>query len=112
MIIYLAGPCSNEHRSIMYNAHADAVFVISEGRNSTAGTNWEQGYAFTKGIPVFVFQINKNPTSLMIFCGCDRFFQFSSLKHDGEKIAKFADFIEDSPRNQYDPNKKCEGVLT
>lgn len=52
---------------------ADCVVIISPGRVSTAGTNWEQGYAYAKGKPVFVFQYTKEPASLMTYCGCTNF---------------------------------------
>ena len=51
----------------------DLVIMISVGRESTAGTNWEQGYAYGIGKKIYVFQITDKPTSLMTFCGCDRF---------------------------------------
>lgn len=51
----------------------DIFLMISQGRISSAGTNWEQGYAYAKGKKVYVLQINDTPTSLMTFCGCSRF---------------------------------------
>ena len=48
----------------------DAMIMISLGRISSAGTNWEQGYAFAKGKQIFVLQITEEPTSLMTYCGC------------------------------------------
>lgn len=56
---------------------SDAVIMISVGRESTAGTNWEQGYAYAKGKPVYVIQITDKATSLMTFCGCTWFFNSS-----------------------------------
>lgn len=53
--------------------NCDIFLMISQGRISSAGTNWEQGYAFAKGKKVYVLQINDTPTSLMTFCGCSRF---------------------------------------
>jgi len=53
---------------------ADTVIIITPGRDSTAGTNWEQGYAYAKGKEVLVFQITDQKTSLMTFCGCTTFF--------------------------------------
>ncbi len=53
---------------------ADLVILISPGRESTAGTNWEQGYAYATGKTVYVFQITDKPTSLMTYCGCNLFF--------------------------------------
>ena len=115
-MIYLAGSCSSEQRTLMTNIaktlrqngyyvycpfeikieHAwdysqedwsklvfeadkkalddcDIFIMISPGRVSTAGTNWEQGYMYGKGKRVLVFQFTEEPTSLMTFCGCSRF---------------------------------------
>ena len=52
---------------------ADMVVLITPGRVSTAGTNWEQGYAYAKGKKVIVFQYTEEPTSLMTYCGCSSF---------------------------------------
>ena len=52
---------------------AETVIVISPGRISSAGTNWEQGYSYAKGKRVYVFQITEESTSLMTFCGCTSF---------------------------------------
>ena len=54
----------------------DMVFMISLGRVSSAGTNWEQGYAYAKNKPIYVFQITDNPTSLMTYCGCISFISY------------------------------------
>lgn len=51
----------------------DTIVLISVGRVSTAGTNWEQGYAYGIGKPCHVFQITEEQTSLMTFCGCSTF---------------------------------------
>lgn len=67
--------------------NADIVIIISQGRMSSAGTNWEQGYAYGIGKKVFVVQITDEPTSLMSFCGCTGFFNcptkndYSEVKH-------------------------------
>lgn len=53
---------------------ADVFIMISTGRESTAGTNWEQGYAFALDKWIYVFQITDKSTSLMTYCGADRFF--------------------------------------
>lgn len=56
---------------------ADIVVFMSPGRESTAGTNWEQGYAYAKGKRCIVFQYTNNPTSLMTYCGCSSFIAVS-----------------------------------
>ena len=48
--------------------------MITPGRNSTAGTNWEQGYAYAKGKRIIVLQYTDDTTSLMTFCGATKFF--------------------------------------
>ena len=52
---------------------ADIFLMITPGRISSAGTNWEQGYAYAKGKPVLVFQITEAPTSLMTYAGSSLF---------------------------------------
>lgn len=51
----------------------DIMIVISLGRISSAGTNWEQGYAYGTDKIVYVIQLGDVPTSLMTFCGSDYF---------------------------------------
>ena len=53
--------------------NCDYIIMISLGRISTAGTNWEQGYAYALNKPIYVFQITNEPTSLMTYCGCTHF---------------------------------------
>ena len=53
--------------------NADTVFVISSGRMSSAGTNWEQGYAYAMDKIVIVFQYTDADTSLMTYAGCSAF---------------------------------------
>ena len=53
--------------------HCDYFIMVSCGRNSTAGTNWEQGFAYGLGKPIIVIQITDDSTSLMTYCGCDIF---------------------------------------
>ena len=57
---------------------ADVFIMISVGRESTAGTNWEQGYAFALDKWIYVFQITDKPTSLMTYCSSDRFFNIEN----------------------------------
>ena len=49
--------------------HADIVVVLSYGRESTAGTNWEAGYAFGKGKIVIIVEMTDNIMSLMVANG-------------------------------------------
>ena len=48
----------------------DIVIMLSYGRNSTAGTNWEAGYAFGTNKKVIVVEIgNPKIMSLMVANG-------------------------------------------
>jgi nucleoside 2-deoxyribosyltransferase len=55
----------------------DIMISISKGRESTAGTNWEQGYAYALKKKVYVFQVTDKPTSIMTYCGCADFYSSS-----------------------------------
>ena len=85
----------------------EAVILISIGRNSTSGTNWEQGYAFAKGIPVHVIQITNEPTSLMTYWGSTSFINFNqnygSIKSDLK-------WILEHPHEA--SHGKCKTILT
>ena len=48
---------------------ADFVVVLSYGRESTAGTNWEAGYAFGIGKKVIIVEMTDNIMSLMVANG-------------------------------------------
>lgn len=48
---------------------ADIVIVLSYGRESTAGTNWEAGYAFGTGKTVIVVEMTDDVMSLMVSNG-------------------------------------------
>lgn len=50
--------------------NADFVIMLSRGRWSTAGTNWEVGYCYGVGKKVVVVEMNETPQSLMISNGC------------------------------------------
>ena len=63
--------------------NCDIFLMISDGRNSTAGTNFEQGYAYAKRKHIIVVQYTENETSLMTYCGCDFF-----INTDEDKICK------------------------
>lgn len=48
---------------------ADVVVVLSYGRESTAGTNWEAGYAFGRFKKVIIVEMTDNIMSLMVSNG-------------------------------------------
>lgn len=81
----------------------DFVIYLSPGRVSTAGSNWEQGFAYALGKKIFVFQYCLNATSLMTYCGCD-YFENIALPDDINKIIEAIDKQKDKP--------KCSTVLT
>ena len=89
--------------------NCDAVFMISSGRISSAGTNWEQGYAYALGKSIYVFQITDDNTSLMTFCGCTYFFN-TNKKELPEKIRRICEYIENEV---LDKNLQyCKTILT
>lgn len=49
--------------------NSDVVVVLSYGRESTAGTNWEAGYAFGVGKTVIVVEMTNKVMSLMVSNG-------------------------------------------
>ena len=90
---------------------SDLMIMISLGRNSTAGTNWEQGYAFARDIPIIVFQITKEPTSLMTFCGC---YSFRGIENDDHFYNDFAYVIYCIKENRINELNVyfCKTILT
>ena len=87
----------------------DFMILMSKGRNSTAGTNWEQGYAYAKGKDIFVFQYTKEETSLMTYCGCKYFTSIPFFTKSAELIANF-------PYNEFRKEERglnpCMTILT
>lgn len=49
--------------------NSDYVVMLSYGRDSTAGSNWEAGYAFGIGKKVIIVEMTDNPMSLMVANG-------------------------------------------
>lgn len=85
----------------------DYMLSISIGRISSAGTAWEQGYATGINKPVAVIQVNeKNPTSLMTYCGCNL---FTSVKNMQEFWSELQWVIDHMPMTW---RGKCKTVLT
>ena len=104
--------------SLVFNEDVKAIhkcdyfIMVSVGRNSTAGTNWEQGFAYALGKPIIVIQINDTPTSLMTYCGCDTFIN-TNIKNE-EKFNKDIGFIVHllSLSSEFWSQNKCTTVLT
>ena len=89
--------------------NCDIVIMISLGRESTAGTNWECGYAFANKKKLIVIQITDKPTSLMTFCGCTYFINSSvnNLRNDLLHI-----IIKILNNDDFKNNSNCRTVLT
>lgn len=75
---------------------SDMVVVLSYGRESTAGTNWEAGYAFGIGKKVIIVQMTDAVMSLMVangrwatVCGLE-----GLLKYDFDNTPKTRVFVE------------------
>lgn len=88
----------------------DFVVMITKGRMSSAGTNWEQGYAYAKGKPVFVFQRTDSETSLMTYCGCTRMENVRGPATVMEYIAEYP--YEMYIRRKWRELNPCKTVLT
>ena len=91
----------------------DVFLLITPGRRSSSGMNWEQGYVycfkkFVSNKTIIVLQYTDNETSLMTFNGCDIFVNSSedNLISDIKKI-----FGEEN-ENQYSNKKNCTTHLT
>ncbi len=85
--------------------HSDIFLFISVGRVSTAGSNWEQGYAYAHEIPTYVFQITDAQTSLMTYCGCDNFVNTSE-----ENLEKDLRSVFEKECRPY--HTECKTILT
>ena len=88
----------------------DVFLMVSQGRKSTAGTNWEQGYAFARQKEVYVIQITDEPTSLMTFCGCTHFWN-TEKNCLYQRIQEIIEVIND-PTILFYKHKECKTILT
>ena len=82
----------------------DLFLMVSPGRNSTAGSNWEQGYAYALGKKTVIVQFTDDQISLMTFCGCTHF-----INTTRDRI--LAD-IYNIINNKFDDTNGCITVLT
>ena len=93
--------------------NCDIFLMISLGRESTAGTNFEQGYAYALKKRILVFQITEKPTSLMTYCGCHDFNNCTSdLKDINSKIRYVLSLYEQGYRDNNRIFSSCRTVLT
>ena len=77
---------------------ADVVVMLSYGRDSTAGANWEAGYAYGKGKPVVVAEMTDDVMSLMVANG-----RYATVKGlDGLMSYDF----EEMPKTRSDTEQK------
>lgn len=86
--------------------NCDLFIHISFGRISSAGSNWEQGYAYALGKKIFVLQVTDNDTSLMTYCGC---YNFYNAQNDLESSIKF---ISQNYNEKFLFKRKCQTILT
>ena len=93
--------------------NCDVMVIISSGRQSTAGTNWEQGYAYALGKKIFVFQYTNEATSLMTYCGADNFINIYNPSTPVNFGKSIANFIYEYTHSKAPIHKgKCRTILT
>jgi len=108
-----------EWASMVFNEDIKAIqecdyfIMISFGRESSAGTNFEQGFAYALGKNIIVLQVTDTPTSLMTYCGCNVFLNSNDKHiHQLHKDAQYIKFlITDVSMDQW-CKTLCETVLT
>ena len=65
----------------------DIVVVLSYGRIGTAGTAWEQGFAYAKCKKILVVEMTNHIQSLMVINGANAVIKFKDLNsYDFEKF--------------------------
>lgn len=87
----------------------DFAILISYGRESSAGTNWEQGYLYALGKKIFVLQVTDNPTSLMTYIGC---FNFYNVYNSETNLRDAIRFILQNWNQPHIHKGACRTVLT
>lgn len=101
------------NKDIMAIQNCDFFFMVSVGRESTAGTNWEQGYAYALGKTTIVVQVNDNSTSLMTYHGCDLFVNsnFKDPSKFFDDISYIIDLLDFTPSDHWS-KLPCDTTLT
>ena len=94
----------------------DIFVMITPGRESTAGTNWENGYAYALDKHIVTIQITDKSTSLMTYASSSEFFN-SSLADYLETVREIINRWErwglhSIALNGIDGNYICKTVLT
>lgn len=90
----------------------DIFFMVSEDRMSSAGTNWELGFAYGINKISIVVQINNNNTSLMTFNGCG---YFTNCKTTIRNMKEFREKVYNVLNNldkYLSEEKYCSTVIT
>lgn len=87
----------------------DVMIIISYGRESSAGVNWEQGYGYALGKKIFVLQVTNQPTSIMTYVGC---FNFYNVSEDLQDLAGAIKFIIQNWNQSHIYKGECRTVLT
>lgn len=85
------------------------MIMISFGRESSAGVNWEQGFAWANAKKIFVLQVTDQPTSLMTYCGC---YNFYNTGNNINSIKSAIRFIAQNWQSTNLQKSECETVLT
>jgi nucleoside 2-deoxyribosyltransferase len=86
----------------------DIFFMVSAGRFSTAGTNFEEGYAYAKKKKIIVMQYTPDQTSLMTYCGANKFVNTSLECLVADTIRVLTRQICTQPKKY----QKCKTYLT
>ena len=88
----------------------DVFFMVSQGRVSTAGSNFEHGFAYALFKKCIIIQVTDEPTSLMTFCGATSFLNCDTISTLMRVVKHFAQssslFTEERAR------KYCKTILT
>ena len=89
--------------------NCDVLLMISYGRISSAGSNFELGYAYGIGKPSCTIQITNSDTSLMTYCGSDYYCDIGdrSLNDNLKWIIKHL-----KNDTLFDYQKECNTTLT
>lgn len=94
----------------------DTFVMITPGRESTAGTNWENGYAYALKKHIVTIQITNKSTSLMTYASASEFFNSSladCLETVREVINRWERWgLHSIALNGVDGNYACKTVLT
>lgn len=87
--------------------NCDIFLMVSPGRIGTAGTNWEQGYAYANWKLIIVAQFGFADTSLMTYCGCDSFRAYADFDALIEGILSQIQYAHTTAKRE-----PCKTVLT